>query len=48
MSCDLVRHVAITAGAILVYPLGAYLPPPGAELSAWVQSVWPECVDCLF
>jgi preprotein translocase subunit SecY len=48
MSCDLARRIGITLGAVLVYPIGAYLPLPGVAASAWVQSLWPECVLCLY
>ena len=35
MNSELVRRIAFTLGALLVYRIGAYIPLPGTDVGTW-------------
>ena len=37
MNSELVRRIAFTLGALLVYRIGAYIPLPGTDVATWSQ-----------
>ena len=41
MNSDLMRRVAVTVGALLVYRIGTYIPLPGIDPRFWGQAGGP-------
>jgi preprotein translocase subunit SecY len=48
MSPELVRRVALTLGALLVYVLGSDIPIPGFDPAALKQLFWGPGPEVLF